>query len=94
MVTNVSSKNHEESMLRLASLLIQSQRQIMFPTAVVKKRMKMTVCKICSAKWIDLTENSGIWVHCDICDDYICPNCYTDDDLKDDEDFYCYICSN
>ena len=32
-----------------------------------------TVCKICSVKWIDLTENSGIWVHCDIRDDYICP---------------------
>ena len=53
-----------------------------------------TVCKICSIKWIDLTENSSIWVQCDICGDYICPNCYRDDDLKDDEDFYCYICSN
>ena len=53
-----------------------------------------TVCKICSFKWIDLTENSSMWVQCDICDDYICRNCYTDDDLKDDEDFYCYICLN
>ena len=26
-----------------------------------------TMCKICSVKWIDLTENSGIWVQCDIC---------------------------
>ena len=53
-----------------------------------------TMWKICPVKWIDLTKNGGIWVQCNICDDYICPNCYRANDVKEDEDFYCSICSN
>ena len=47
-----------------------------------------TNCKICKIPWIELTEKCGDRVKCDICDEYICPNCYDKRDTPADDDFF------
>ena len=43
-----------------------------------------TTCKICEIPWIELTEECGDWVECNICKEYICPKCYDKRDIYAD----------
>ena len=46
-----------------------------------------TTWKICKIPWIELAQQWGDWVQCDICDKYIGPKCYDKRDISADEIF-------
>ena len=44
-------------------------------------------CKICKIPWIELTEKSGYWSQCDICDEYIWLKGHSKRDMSADNNF-------
>ena len=51
----------------------------------------VTAYKMCKTPWIELTEKCGDWVQWNICNEYICPNCYDKRDISANDDFFCSI---
>jgi hypothetical protein len=48
------------------------------------------LCVKCRRRW-QTYKGNGVWVCCDVCDEYVCPKCVPKDTDMDD-DFYCDIC--